>query len=229
MNRSDIAPFIDHTLLRPDATSGDIERLCKEALRFGFHAVCIHPSRIPMARDILSGDDVKMVTVIGFPLGSTFTKVKVFEAMEAVLQGCDELDIAMNVGLAKSGQWDAVAKDISDVIIATRGSVRKIIIETGYLDRDEKVKASEVARDAGAEFIKTSTGFGPGGATVEDIRLIKSVVGDDCGVKASGGIKTLSQIRELLAAGATRIGTSSGVAIMEEFTRGSSEGVSIST
>jgi deoxyribose-phosphate aldolase len=216
MSDPDIASLIDHTLLRSDATPDDIERVCREAMRFGFHSVCVNPFWVRSARDILSGSKVKVATVIGFPLGATFTKVKVFEGMEAVVHGCDELDIVMNLGLAKSGRWDDVARDVSDVIMATRTSLHKVIIETGCLNTDEKVKASEVVRDAGAAFIKTSTGFGPGGATVEDIRLIRSVVGNRCNIKASGGIRTLSQVRELVDAGASRIGTSSGVAIMAE-------------
>lgn len=225
MTMSDIAKMIDHTLLRPDALSGDIERLCKEAIRFGFHSVCINPFWVPLAEDILSGTDVNVTAVIGFPLGATFTRVKVFEAMDAVLHGCQELDVVMNLGLAKSGRWAAVEKDLSDVIAGTGGSIHKVIIETCYLDRDEKMKASELVRDVGAKFIKTSTGFGTAGATVEDITLIKAVVKESCGIKASGGIRTLSQVRDFIVAGATRIGTSSGVAIMEEVMRNSGRGL----
>jgi deoxyribose-phosphate aldolase len=216
MNASEIAKLIDHTLLRADATVNDIEKLCSEALQFGFHSVCVHPFFVPMVRDMLSGSVVRVTTVIGFPLGMTFTRVKVCEAIEALLKGSDELDIVMNIGMAKSGQWSAVKEDISDVISATRGGVRKIIIETCSLNRDERVKAAEMVLDSGAEFIKTSTGFGPGGATREDIRLIKSIVKNECAIKASGGIRTLRQVREFLDAGARRIGTSAGVEIMKE-------------
>ncbi len=218
---SDIAKLIDYTLLRPHAASGDIARLCREAMQFGFHSVCVNPSWVPLVRGFLSGSDVKVTTVIGFPLGATSTRVKVFEGIEASLRGADELDIVMNIGLAKSGQWLAVERDLTDIISATGGVVHKVIVETCYLDREEKIKASHAVLDSGAAFIKTSTGFGPGGATVEDILLIRSVVRDGCGIKASGGIKSLSQVRELVDAGATRIGTSSGRAIMEDVARDS--------
>lgn len=225
MTPAEIATLIDHTLLHPEATVNDVERLCGEAVRFGFHSVCVAPFFVPAARDAVAGSGVRVSTVIGFPLGSTFTKVKVFEAMEAVLCGSDELDIVMNVGMAKSGRWNVVDRDISDIISATRGTVHKIIIEVCLLVRAETIRAAEVVRDAGAEFVKTSTGFGRRGATVEDIMLIKSVVKDTCGIKASGGIRTLSQVQELVCAGATRIGTSAGVSLVEEVTKESGRGM----
>lgn len=214
MTKADIAKLIDHTLLRPDAAVSDIEKLCNEAVEFGFHSVCVHPYFVPAAGEILSGSAVRVSTVIGFPLGMSLTRVKVYEAMEVLLKGSDELDIVMNMGMAKSGQWSLVRKDISDVISAAKGVIHKVIIEACYLDRDEKIAASEVVLDSGAEFVKTSTGFGPGGATLEDIELIRSVVKGECGIKASGGIKTLSQVRKFIEAGATRIGTSAGVKIV---------------
>lgn len=213
---SDIAKVIDHTLLRPDAMPGDIERLCREAIHYGFHSVCIHPSWVPLAAAALSGTEVKVAAVIGFPLGATFSRVKVFEALEAVLHGCQELDVVMNLGQARAGRWGDVEKDLSDIISATGGAVHKVIIETCYLDKPQRMRASELVRDVGAQFVKTSTGFGTGGATVEDIELIRSVVRGSCGIKAAGGVRTLAQVREFIAAGATRIGTSSGVALMEE-------------
>jgi deoxyribose-phosphate aldolase len=213
---SDIAKMIDHTLLRPEATPGDIERLCSEAIQYGFHSVCIQPFWVPLAAASLAGAEVKVATVIGFPLGATFSRVKVFEAMEAMVHGCQELDVVMNLGLAKAGRWGDVEKDLSNIISTTGGAVHKVIIETCYLDRAQKIRASELVRDVGAQFIKTSTGFGTGGATAEDIELIRSVVGGSCGIKASGGVKTLAQVREFISAGATRIGTSSGVVLMEE-------------
>ena len=216
MDQPDIAQLIDHTLLKPDATMGEIRRLCEEAVRFGFHSVCVNPFFVPEANTILSGSRVKVTTVIGFPLGMTLTHVKVYEAMESVLRGSEELDIVMNIGMAKSGRWRDVQKDISDVISATKGVVHKVIIEACYLAGEEKGEASRMVLEAGAEFVKTSTGFGSGGATVEDIHLIRSVVKDRCAIKASGAIKSLRQVREFIAAGATRIGTSSGVKIMEE-------------
>ncbi len=214
MEKADIARLIDHTLLRPDATVGEIETLCSEAVQFGFHSVCVHPFFVPFSKGILSGSKVKVTSVIGFPFGMTLTQVKVYEALETVMKGCDELDILMNIGMAKSGAWTEVEKDLSDVISATRGIVRKVIIETCYLSGEEKRKASEIAAGAGAEFIKTSSGFGPRGATVEDVRLIREVAGAGYGIKASGGIRTLHQVKELIEAGATRIGTSAGVKIV---------------
>ncbi|HAM49573.1 MAG TPA: deoxyribose-phosphate aldolase [Nitrospiraceae bacterium] len=214
MNKPDIAKLIDHSLLRPDATTDQIQKLCDEAMQYGFFSVCVNPFYIPAVRGMLRGSAVKVSSVIGFPFGMTATQVKVFEAIEASLAGADEIDIVMNIGEARSGHWDTVRKDISDVIFATRGVIRKIIIETCYLTTHEKRKASEVILDAGAEFIKTSTGFGAGGAESEDISLIKAVVGNRCGIKAAGGIKTLSQVKRLIDAGATRIGTSHGVKIV---------------
>jgi len=221
-----IAGLIDHSLLRADATVEDIKRLCDEAKRFGFCSVCVNPFFVPLAKDMLSGSGVKVTTVVGFPLGMTLTKVKVYEAIEAVLSGADEIDLVMNIGMAKSGWWDPVRRDISDVVSATKGAIHKVIIETCYLDREEKIRASEIVLASGAEFVKTSTGFGPGGATEDDVRLIKGVVKDGCGIKASGGIKTLSHVKGLLEAGATRIGTSAGVAIMEEYLKSSTQAYS---
>jgi deoxyribose-phosphate aldolase len=216
MDKSGIARLIDHTLLKPDATIAEIRRLCEEAVRFGFHSVCVNPFFVPEASALLSGSGVKVTTVIGFPLGMTLTGVKVYEAMESALRGSEELDIVMNIGMAKSGRWGDVRKDVSEVISATRGVVHKVIIEACYLTRAEKGEASRMVLETGAGFVKTSTGFGPGGATLEDVHLVRSVVRDRCALKASGGIKTLGQVREFIAAGAARIGTSSGVAIMSE-------------
>lgn len=216
MNESDLARLIDHSLLRPDATFNEIKRLCGEAKKYRFFSVCVNPFFVPAVKSILEGSDVKVTTVIGFPLGMNITNVKVYEAIEAMLNGADEVDMVMNIGMARSGQWDTVRKDISDVISATKGIVHKIIIETCYLTKQEKIKATEVVLDTGAEFVKTSTGFGAAGVTAEDIKLIKSVVRDRCGIKASGGIKTLSQVTELLKAGTTRLGTSAGIRIMKE-------------
>lgn len=214
MNNRNIAKLIDHTLLRPDATVDDIRRLCDEARQYGFYSVCVNPFFVPMVREMLSGSEVKITTVIGFPLGMTNTNAKVYEAVEALNNGVDEIDMVINIGMARTGRWDFVKKDILDVICATKGIVHKVIIETCCLSRDEKIKATETVTETGAEFVKTSTGFGPSGASVDDVKLIKSIVKDSCGIKASGGIKTLAQARELIEAGATRIGTSSGVKIV---------------
>lgn len=211
-----VAALIDHSLLRSDATYGDIRRLCGEALKFGFYSVCVNPHYITQAKEALRGSGVRVTTVIGFPLGMTLTESKVYEAMNASLLGADELDIVINIGALKSGDWNVVRRDISDVIMATKGLVHKAIIETCCLTDDEKKRAVEIALDAGSEFIKTSTGFGPQGARAEDVRLIKEIVGDRAGIKASGGIKTLQQVTTMLDAGATRIGASAGVRIITE-------------
>ncbi|GAB4389224.1 MAG: deoxyribose-phosphate aldolase [Thermodesulfovibrionales bacterium] len=212
----DIAGLIDHSLLRADASPEDIGRLCREAVRFGFHSVCVNPCHVERAAAALASSQVRVATVIGFPLGATFTGAKVYEAMGAALMGAHEIDMVMNIGAAKAGDWGLVERDISDVLAATTGLVRKVIIEACYLRDDEKRRAVEAALRAGADFIKTSTGFGPGGATVHDVRLIREAVGGRAGIKAAGGIKTLGQALEMVEAGATRIGTSSGPSIVEE-------------
>lgn len=219
----DIARFIDHTLLRADATEADVRRLCAEAVRYGFVAVCVNPCFVERARGFLSDSPVRVATVVGFPLGAGLTEVKVYEAMRASLTGADELDVVMNIGAAREGRWRAVLKDLSDVVAATRGLVHKVIIEAFYLSEDEKRRAAETALEAGAALIKTSTGYAPGGATVEDVRLIKEVAGDRAGIKAAGGIRTYEQALRMIEAGATRIGTSSGVAIITEGAEGRSE------
>jgi deoxyribose-phosphate aldolase len=216
LNRKDIAGIIDHSLLRPDATYADVERLCKEAIQYSFCSVCINPCFIEKAKDFLNGGNVRLTTVIGYPLGMTLTEVKVYEAMNAFLLGADELDIVINIGALKAGDWITVRKDISDVIAATGGKVHKTIIETCYLDDNEKKKAVEIALEAGSEFIKTSTGFGPQGALIKDIKLIKDIVGESAGIKASGGIRTLREVLDMIKAGATRIGTSAGVKIITD-------------
>ncbi|MBM4140018.1 MAG: deoxyribose-phosphate aldolase [Nitrospira sp.] len=217
LNQEDIASVIDHTLLRPDAMYADIKRLCEEAIQFGFYSVCINSCFIEMTKELLNGSNVRVTTVIGFPLGMTSTEVKVYEAINSSLLGADELDIVVNIGALKSGDWDTVRKDLSDVIMATKGLIHKTIIETCYLDDNEKRKVVETALGAGSELIKTSTGFGPQGAKIRDIRLIKGIVGDAAGIKAAGGIRTLRLVIDMLNAGATRIGTSTGVKIMKDF------------
>lgn len=205
---SEIARIIDYTLLRPEATIEDIKRLCEEAKRYGVYSVCINPSYIEIAKDALKESDVKISATIGFPLGMTLPQVKVYEAIEASLRGADELDIVINIGMALSGKWDYVRKELTDIVYATKGKIHKIIIETCLLSRSEKIKAAEAVILSGAEFIKTSTGFSKAGATVEDVRLLKSIAGDSCKIKAAGGIKTLRQATEMIKAGASRIGTS---------------------
>lgn len=211
-----IASFIDHSLLKPDATLSDIERLCQEARRYGFYSVCVNPCWILKAREFLGGSPQKVCTVIGFPLGASTMEVKLYEAMDARLKGAHELDIVMNIGLAKSGEWGALYRELRDIVIATEGVVHKIIIETGLLTEDEIKRSVEVVLKSGAEFVKTSTGFSSRGASLDDIKIIKEIAGDSLKIKASGGIKTLHQVLDFLQAGASRIGTSSGVKIMEE-------------
>jgi deoxyribose-phosphate aldolase len=211
-----IPGLIDHTLLRPDATGADIKKLCEEAMHYSFHSVCIHPSFIKYAKDILSGSKVKISTVIGFPFGMTLSGVKVFEAAEAVREGADELDIVINIGLARSGRWSEVESEISDIVRSTPDSLHKIIIEACYLSDEEKREAAIAVINAGAEFIKTSTGFAHGGAELNDVRLIRSVTEGRIGIKAAGGIKSLKDLLAFVDAGATRIGTSSGVEIIKE-------------
>lgn len=210
-----LARFIDHTLLKPDATEEQIAKVCSEAMENDFYSVCINPYWVPLAAGLLEGTSVKVCTVIGFPLGATTTKAKAFEAGEAVAQGAKEVDMVMNVGALKSGDYDLVLNDIQTVVKTVRGrAIVKVILETGFLNETEKIKACELSVAAGAHFVKTSTGFGPGGATVEDISLMRRVVGPDIGVKASGGIRDYDTAIAMIKAGATRIGTSSGVKII---------------
>ncbi len=211
-----IASFIDHSLLKPDATLSDIKRLCQEARRYGFYSVCVNPCWILKAREFLMDSPQKVCTVIGFPLGASTLEVKLYEAMDARLKGAHELDIVMNIGFAKSGEWGALYRELRDIVIATEGVVHKIIIETGLLTEEEIKRAVEAVLKSGAEFVKTSTGFSSRGASLDDIKIIKEIAGDSLKIKASGGIKTLRQVLEFLQAGASRIGTSSGVKIIEE-------------
>ena len=212
-----IAKLIDHSLLRPDATAGDIVRLCDEAKQYDFYSVCIHPSFVKDAKEMLFNTHTKITTVIGFPLGMTLPNVKIYEAMDAVIKGADELDLVINIGHAKSNNWEAVEREVSDIVTATSGAVHKVIIETCYLTDEEKKSACTAVMNSGAEFIKTSTGFGPSGAVVKDVELIKSETKGKIGIKTAGGINSLNEAMKFIKAGATRIGTSSGVDIMKEF------------
>lgn len=209
-----LARLIDHTLLKPEATEEQIRRLCAEARHYGFAAVCVNPWWVPLCVQELKGTGVKVATVIGFPLGATTTEAKAFEARQAVEAGADELDMVMNVGALKSGHLDRVQEDIAAVVRAAAGRVVKVILETGLLTDEEKVTACRLAVAAGAHFVKTSTGFGPGGATVADVSLMRRTVGDQVGVKASGGIRDHATAVAMVEAGATRIGASSSVAIV---------------
>lgn len=214
----DIAKYIDHTNLKPYATKEDIIKLCEEAKKYGFYAVCVNPYRVKLAKEQLEGTDIKVASVIGFPLGATPTEVKVFEAKKALEDGADELDMVINIGALKDKDYEYVKNDIAEVVKVAheKGAVVKVIIETCYLTDEEKEIACKLAMEAGADFVKTSTGFGTGGATVEDVRLMRRIVGDKLGVKAAGGIRTYEQAMAMIEAGANRIGTSSGVKIVEE-------------
>lgn len=212
---ADLAPLIDHTLLRADATAGEIDRLCDEARAHHFAAVCVNPSWIERAARRVAGSGVAACTVVGFPLGAHTPSVKAAEAEEALRAGATEIDMVIDLGALKSGDLDLVERDIAGVVGVCRaaGGLCKVIIETAVLSDEEKVIACLLAKRAGAGFVKTSTGFGRGGATVPDVRLMRLAVGRDLGVKASGGIRTRADAEALVAAGATRLGTSSGVAI----------------
>jgi deoxyribose-phosphate aldolase len=212
-----LAQLIDHSLLRPDASLDDLTAACGDARSNHFAALMLNSWQVTRAVAALAGSGVKVGAVIGFPNGAATTTVKIVEAMEAVKNGAEELDIVMNLGMLRSGRQDLAEIDVKNVITMTKGVVHKIIIETGALSPAEIADASRLAVKAGAEFVKTSTGFGPRGATVEDVKTIRSAVGPSCRIKASGGIRTLAEVKALVEAGAERIGTSAGPAIMEEF------------
>jgi len=210
----ELAKYIDHTLLKPSATKEDIKKLCDEAKKFGFASVCVNPSWVSFCKKELDGSDVKVCTVIGFPLGATTPTTKALEARESVMNGADEIDMVINVGALKSGDYQLVLDDIKAVREATKGKILKVIIETALLTDAEKVKACQLSKMAGADFVKTSTGFGGGGATAKDVALMKDVVGPSVEVKASGGIRTKEDAEKMIEAGATRIGASASVAIV---------------
>ncbi|HWI61397.1 MAG TPA: deoxyribose-phosphate aldolase [Symbiobacteriaceae bacterium] len=206
--------MIDHTLLKPEATAEQVIKLCKEAREYHFMSVCVNPGWVPLAAEQLKGSDVKVCTVIGFPLGATSTESKAYETAETIRQGATEVDMVINVGALKSGQYDRVLSDIKAVVEAARGkALSKVIIETGLLTEAEKVMACELSKEAGADFVKTSTGFGPGGATPEDIALMRQTVGPQMGVKASGGIRDYEAAMAVVRAGASRIGASASINI----------------
>lgn len=208
--------FIDHTLLKPTATEVDIKNLCKEALDHHFHSVCINGSYIPLAKQVLMDTNVRICSVVGFPLGAMSTAAKVKEAEDYVSKGADEIDMVINIGWVKSGKYDHVENEISRIREAIGNKVLKVILETCYLTEDEKRLVCEYALKAKADFVKTSTGFGTGGATSEDIILMKSIVGNRIGIKASGGIRDRETALRYIALGANRIGTSSGVTIVKQ-------------
>ncbi len=212
-----LAQLIDHTLVRPDATIDEVTAACEAAKRYGFTSVVVSGSYVARARDLLGNTLIKVCAVVGFPHGACTTTVKIVEAMEAVKNGASELDIVMHIGMLKSGQYDFVEIDLKNIIAMTPGKIHKVIIETGSLTPDEIILACKIAAQSGAEFVKTSTGYGLRGATIEDVRLMREAVGTTCRIKAAGGIRDLAAVTALVEAGAERVGTSHGPAIMEEY------------
>ncbi len=214
----DVARFIDHTLLKPEATRAEIETLCQEARQNSFASVCVNPYWVKECAYLLHGSPVKVCTVVGFPLGATTADVKAYETRRAIFDGATEIDMVINIGALKSGDDDTVKRDIRAVVEAAHEAcaIVKTILETALLTDDEKVRACVLAKEAGADFVKTSTGFSKGGATVADIELMRRAVGSSIGVKAAGGVRDLAAAKELIAAGATRIGASAGVKIVQE-------------
>ena len=213
-----VAGMIDHTLLKPTATEEQIRALCAEALDYRFASVCINPTWVPLCAHLLAGSPVKVCSVVGFPLGATLTEVKACETQQVIAAGAQEVDMVINIGALKSGQEQVVQDDIAAVVNAARpaGALTKVIIETTYLTEDEKIRACLLTKAAGADFVKTSTGFGPSGATVEDVALMRRTVGPEMGIKAAGGIRTAADAQAMIAAGATRIGASAGARIVAE-------------
>ena len=213
-----VAAMIDHTLLKPDATRAEIEKLCREAAEFRFATVCVNPVWVAESARLLRGSGVGVCSVVGFPLGATTADVKHYETRRAIFDGAVEIDMVINVGALKSGDLRTVERDIESVVEPCRqcGTISKVIIEAALLTDEEKITACTLSKAAGADFVKTSTGFGPGGATAADIALMRRIVGDEMGVKASGGVRDLEQMKAMVAAGATRIGASAGVRIVKE-------------
>ena len=216
MRRRQLAKMIDHTLLDPSASRERVERLCQEAKTYQVYSVCVNPTWVPFTVGVLRGTDVKVCSTVGFPLGASLSEVKAFEAAAVLSLGATEVDMVMNIGALKSNDSTSVREDIAQVVKACKGALVKVIIETAYLNDQEKVEACRLAEEAGAAFVKTSTGFSSGGATAKDVRLLRNTVKDRLGVKASGGIRTLKDTLEMIAAGANRIGTSRTAQILEE-------------
>jgi deoxyribose-phosphate aldolase len=219
MATTNVAAMIDHTLLKPEATRQQIESLCQEAKEYKFASVCVNPTWVSTAKKLLAGSGVMVCTVIGFPLGATTSDTKAFETKNAVENGAEEVDMVINIGALKDHNDELVEKDIRAVVEAARGKAHtKVIIETSLLTKEEKVRACELSVKAGADFVKTSTGFSTGGATAEDIALMRKTVGPEVGVKASGGVRNTEDVQKMIEAGATRIGASSSIAIVNGLT-----------
>ena len=219
ITREKMASLIDQTLLKPDATKDDIRRLCQEAMNYGFWSVCVNPSYISLAASILQDTEVKICSVVGFPLGANTPEVKAFEAEKALRDGANEIDMVINLGALKSGDYELVKRDTRYVVEKgirfQRDTIVKVIIETGLLSDNEKALACKIVKESGANFVKTSTGINTRGATVQDVKFIRKLVGPEFGVKASGGIRTYGEAVKLIEAGANRIGTSSGISIIK--------------
>ena len=219
ISRNQLAKIIDHTLVKPTATKDAVVKLCSEAEKYGFGCVCVNSAYVSLAAQMLKGTDVKVCSTVGFPFGAALAEVKAFEAKRAVENGASEIDMVMNIGALKSGNYEKVKEDIKAVVDVKHSHdnvIVKVIIETGYLTDEEKRKACKLAKEAGADFVKTSTGLA-GGATVKDVRLMHETVGEDMGVKAAGGIRNFEQASAMIEAGADRIGTSTAVAVIETF------------
>ena len=217
LSPTELARMIDHTNVKPDATEEDINKLCSEAKQYNFACACVTPTNVIIAKKLLQGSDVQVCAVVGFPLGVQTPKTKAFETMEAVSKGASEIDMVINIGALKSGREELVKEDIDGVVEAAAGRTVKVILETALLTDHEKVRACLIAKKAGADFVKTSTAYGGlAGATVEDVTLMRKTVGPEMGIKAAGGIRNLKTALEMIDAGATKIGTSTGVQIMEE-------------
>lgn len=219
-SKYELAQFMDHTLLKADATKEQLQKLCEEAKKYHTYSVCINPSNLEAAKACLAGSDVKLCTVVGFPLGQMTSEAKAFETAEAVFNGADEIDMVINVGKVKDKDYDYVREDIQGVVNAAQGKVTKVILETCLLDPEEIVEVCKIAKASGADFVKTSTGFSTGGATLENVRLMRQTVGEDMGVKASGGIRTLADALAMIDAGASRLGVSASAKIIEEMENG---------
>lgn len=218
MDKFKLVKYIDHTQLKPFATFDDIKKLCDEAVKYGFYLAMVAPVYVKFAKEYLAdkGGDIKVGTVVGFPLGYSHTSVKVKETLKAIEDGVDEIDMVMNISYFKSKKYNLVLEDIKEVVNASQGKIVKVIVETCYLTVEEKYDVVKLVLESGAHFIKTSTGFGKEGAKIEDVKIFKQVVGDKIGIKAAGGIRTLKQMLDFIKAGANRIGTSSSVKIIEE-------------
>jgi len=224
MKVDEVLRRIDHTQLKPTASESDIVKLCNEARKYGFYAVCVNPYYVPLAARLLNGTDIKISSAIGFPLGATFMEIKAAEAEKSIRLGASEIDMVMNISAFKSGDLEYVRRDIREVRERIGDAVLKVIIECCYLTDDEKILAAKICEEEGADYVKTSTGFGPGGAKLEDVRLLRRTLSPRVKIKAAGGIRTFEQAVKFIEAGADRIGTSSGVKIAEEGTRSAETG-----